>query len=429
MRLPDLRRIWRNVGLRMQPTNLTRTQRQNFLYTQADALGVGLVMAMHPFLPVFMARLGATNQQVGLLTAIPGFSGLALGLLMARFLETRTSIVPWYTGVRFVRLIGYGLIGVASLLIRSEQVIPLLLVLWFLLSIPAALLSVTYSVLMNAIAGPKGRFALLSRRWSTIGVTGAVMTVVAGQILDRLPFPLNYQLAFVGFAAVGASISFSASRRIKITDAPARPPRPLEAPLAERLKAYVGRILGERRFVAIVVKRSVYIFGSNLVTPLFALYYVRVLEATDAQISVIATVQKAILLVGYFVWTRLRDVRGSRFVLLSTTLAMSLYPALTAGTRRVAWMVVLVGVGAVFQAGLNLVFFDELMKTVPTEHAPTFVAVSKSLEHLLAIVGPILSTSLTGFIGLSGALLLGAAVRFCGFGLFLFGGKGKGQAA
>jgi hypothetical protein len=428
MPLPNLRETWRALRQRTAPRGLNARQRRNFLYTQVDALGVGLAMAMDPFLPVFLARIGATDQQIGMLSAIPGFAGLALGLVMARFLERRRSIVPWYSGARLIRLVGYGLIGVLSMMLSPSYAVLAILALWLLLSIPSSLLSVAYTVLMNAVAGPEGRYALLSRRWSIIGITGAVMTFVAGQILSRLPFPINYEISFMGFAAVGALISFAASRRIAIPESPPARPDPPSGSSLVRARSFAKHILAERRFVAIVGKRLVYIMGSYLVMPLFALWYVQVLDATDAQISLIAMTQRAVLLVGYFLWTRLRQVRGSRFVLLSTTLVMALYPALTAVTYRVSWMIVLAGVGGIFQAGINLVFFDELMKTVPVDESPTFVAVNQTLEHSLAIIGPLISTSLIASIGLSGALTLGAAFRFAGFMLFWLGGRKSGKA-
>lgn len=78
MPLRQLTALWRRLQLRRRPAGLTRTQRRNFFYIQIDALGGGLVMVVSPFLPVFLARLGATNRQVGLLSAIPGIAGLFL---------------------------------------------------------------------------------------------------------------------------------------------------------------------------------------------------------------------------------------------------------------------------------------------------------------------------------------------------------------
>lgn len=420
MRLTRFRGTWQRLRLRFQPAGLTKTQRRNFFFTQMDAVGVAVVMAVDPFLAVFLTRLGATNEQVGLLSALPGAAGIVLGLVVGGFLQTRKNIVPWYSVARFIRLISYAGVGIASLIFPPETAILLILGLWFLASIPQSLLNVAFSVLMSVMGGPRGRYRILSRRWSTIGVIGALMTIVVGQVLDRIPFPRNYQLSFILFAVTGAAISYVFSSRFSVPDNEPSETLASNERWRERLQGLVGLVWAERPFRRFVFKRLVYIMGSHLVMPLFALYYVRELQATDAQISIITTVQKATLLVGYYAWTRLRERRGPRFVLLATTLAMALYPAVTAATRDVWLMIVLAGLSSVFQAGINLVFFDELMRTVPEEHSPLFVSVVQTLQNVQAIIGPLVSTWLSGFIGLGGALLLGAGFRFLGFSLFLF---------
>ena len=427
MRSHQLLAPWRRMRLRNRPAGLTRRQRRNFFYTQMDALGVGLVMAVTPFLAVFLTRLGATNQQVGLLSAIPGMVGLFLGLAMAGFLQTRRNIVPWYSGARFIRLLTYGGVGLAALLLPAEYAISAILVMVLISSIPQALLSVAFSVMMNAIAGPEHRFTLLSRRWSTIAIIGAVMTLVVGQILDRVPFPLNYEIAFISFASVGAVISLVFSRHIDLPESEPDATFERGEPWMGQISDLAKAIWAEKPYVNIVFKRLVYIIGSHLVIPLFALYYVRELQATDAQISIISTAQRIMLLVGYYLWPRLRKRRGSRFVLLTTTFVMALYPALTAATHQVGVMIVLAGVASVFQAGVNLVFFDKLMETVPEEGGAMFVAVAQTLQALESIVGPLISTWLTAYIGLGGALILGTCFRLAGFGLF-FSDRGNRES-
>jgi hypothetical protein len=111
--------------------------------------------------------------------------------------------------------------------------------------------------------------------------------------------------------------------------------------------------------------------------------------------------------------------------LLSTTLLLSLYPIATAFTPYVGLLVVYAGVTAIFQAGLNLVFFDELMKTVPPEHSATFVAVDQTLQNLLVMIGPLLSTGLSGYIGIGGALIVSGLMRLLGCGLFFLGKEGR----
>jgi Na+/melibiose symporter-like transporter len=420
MQLPKRIRIFTT------PPGLTPTQRKNFFYTQMDALGVGLVNGAAPFLAVFLTRLGGTNFQVGLLSAMPGFTGLFLGLVIGRFLQTRPNIVPWYSRARIIVFSAYTLTGLISLILPQQHTIVAILVIWALASLPQAILSIAFSVVMNAVAGPEGRYALMSRRWSILGLTSAVMTMLAGQILDRLPFPTNYSIVFLIFS-MGGLVSFRFSSRMQVPALNTAGQTAAKTPLFQQFKHDLGLVWQRRPFVLMSSKRLVYIFGSTLVGPLFTLYYVRVINASDAWISAISTAQQAILLIGYSMWTRQQRKRGSRFILLSTTLALALYPIVTSITRQPWILVAYAGVAGIFQAGMNLVFFDEVMKTVPPEHSATFISVDQSAQNLLAMTAPLLSTALSGHIGIASALWIGAGVRLLAFGLFSFGSEGKGK--
>lgn len=64
-------------------------------------------------------------------------------------------------------------------------------------------LAVAFSVVMNAVAGPEGRYALLSRRWAIFGLTGVIVTFFITRVIDLLPFPLNHALMFMGLSVGG----------------------------------------------------------------------------------------------------------------------------------------------------------------------------------------------------------------------------------
>jgi hypothetical protein len=177
-------------------------------------------------------------------------------------------------------------------------------------------------------------------------------------------------------------------------------------------------ILQERPFLSFVGKQFVYQLGLSLALPLFPLYYVREVQATDTWIGIINSAQTAVLLVGFWFWTHQRQVRGARFVLLSTTLGLAIYPALVASTRSVHWIALYAGLAGVLQAGLNLVFFDELMKTVPEEHSPLFVSVALTSQHLSTAAAPLLGSLTADAIGLGGALVVSGVISLLGFGLF-----------
>lgn len=403
-------------------------QRKNFKYVQIDGIGIGLANAASPFLPVFLTRSGASNFEVGLLTSMPALTGLFFAILVGRFLQSRRQVVPWFSAARLMVVSSYAATGLAALIVPQEHLVKTVLFIWAVATLPQTVVAVAFSVVMNAVAGPLLRYDLMSRRWSILGVTTALTVAVVGQVLVLFDYPINYTVVFLGLS-VGGLISYYFSSRIDLPDA-VTPPPAAGLSAGERLRSYLRLVLGERDFVRFSIQRFVFLSGSMLAVPLFPLYFVRVVDASDAWIGAINTSQTAVLLVGYFLWTRSSKLRGSRFVLLRTTLGLALYPALVASTQRVELIALLAGVAGIFQAGLDLVFFDELMKTVPAEYSATFVSLAQSLQHLSAVVAPLLGTLLATHIGIGGALLVSAGLRLAGFGLFaLWRGERPAPAA
>src|SRR5678810_1310767 len=90
-------------------------QKRNFRYVQIDAVGVSISNVAAPFLPVFLTRLGASNFEVGLLSSMPGMTGLVLAIIVGRFLQTRKNIVPWYSLSRLMVILCYALTGILTL--------------------------------------------------------------------------------------------------------------------------------------------------------------------------------------------------------------------------------------------------------------------------------------------------------------------------
>src|ERR1043165_7830297 len=187
-------------------------QKRNFRYVQIDAIGVSISNVAAPFLPVFLTRLGASNFQVGLLSSMPGMTGLVLAIMVGRFLQTRRQIVPWYSLSRLMVILCYALTGILTISISEKFVIIATLAIWAFATIPQTALSVAFSVVMNAVARSEGRYALLSRRWAIFGLTGVVMTFFITRTIDLMVFPRNYELMFLGLS-LGGLISFYFSRR------------------------------------------------------------------------------------------------------------------------------------------------------------------------------------------------------------------------
>ena len=393
-------------------------QKKNFRYVQIDGAGVSISNIAAPFLPVFLTRLGATNFQVGLLTSMPGMTGLLLAIFVGRFLQSRKNIVPWYSVSRLLVILCFAFTGILALLIPANHVIFATLLIWAFATIPQTALAVAFSVVMNAVAGPAGRYALLSRRWIIFGFTGAVGTFIVIRVIDLVTFPLNYAIMFL-VLSLGGFISFYFSRRIQLPDQTTPPSLSSRGSMRESVGAFASLLKKNPAFVSFASKRFVYFSALVLGLPIMPLYLVRDVNATDGDIGAVSMAMSLVMLVGYFVWPLVSRRRNGRFVLLATTFGMMLYPALSASTTRIELIILFSGIAGFFQGGLDLVFFDELMKTVPDEHGATFVAIAQSMQYLSTIFAPLLGTWIAGYVGLGGALWFSAGLRLIGFLLFL----------
>ncbi len=396
---------------------LTEIQKRNFRYVQIDAIGVSISNISAPFLPVFLTRLGATNFQVGLLSSMPGVTGLILALIVGRFLQTRRNIVPWYSLARLMVISCYALTGLVTLVLPDRYTVNSTLAIWAFATLPQTALAVAFSVVMNAVAGPEGRYALLSRRWAIFGLTGVIGTFIVTRVINLVAFPLNYEIMFLGLS-LGGLFSFYFSSRISLPD---QTPPPLAAGESAyaTLKSYLALMRTAPAFISFSTKRFVYLSALALSAPIMPLFIVRQVNASDSQIGSINMTMTSVMLVGYFLWPRISRKISGRFVLLATSLGMVFYPALTAAFPVVGWIYIFAGIAGLFQSGLDLVFFDELMKTVPPEYSATFVSLAQSMQYLSAIAAPMLGTWLADYIGLGGALWLSAGLRLLGFFLFL----------
>src|SRR5688572_23507806 len=286
-------------------------QKRNFRYVQIDAVGVSISNVAAPFLPVFLTRLGATNFQVGLLSSMPGITGLVLAILVGRFLQTRSNVVPWYSLSRLLVISCYALTGLLTFVLSKEYAIIATLAIWAFATLPQTTLAVAFSVVMNAVAGPQGRYELLSRRWAIYGLTAVVVTFLVTRVIDLVEFPRNYELMFLGLS-VGGLISFYFSRRIQL---------PLQSPLVlapsrsawDSARNYLSLIRGAPAFTSFASKRFVYLSALALSQPILPLFFVREVKATDSEIGTITMAMTLVMLLGYFIWPRASRKYGGRF--------------------------------------------------------------------------------------------------------------------
>jgi MFS family permease len=398
------------------PGNATPDERHNFRVAYRESALIGFISAASTFLPVFLARLGASNLQVSLISALPSVTGVILAIPLGGLIQSRRNIIPWYSRGRLGNQLGYVVIALVAAVLPATIVIPGILATWTVVTIFSTVTSISFAVVMDATAGRRGRYELMSRRWSILGLMNALSLVLVGQALGWLAFPLNFEVIFAGLGLLGI-VAYRYATAIRVPDHPPDA-RHVGGPRLANLRDVLTRVREVPPFRGFVVRHFLYAAGASISVPLVPLFYVRVLNAPDSWIGFIGTTQALSLLVGYAIWRRASRWRDSRFVLTWSTIGAAVAPAALALTRDVAVAAAIAGIGAVFTAGVNLAIFDRMMSIVPKGYGITFTSVDTSFVYLAGIVGPLVASQLADYVGLAVALLAASIATLVGALLF-----------
>lgn len=388
----------------------------NWRVVQVDSVFIGIVTASGTFLPVFLLRLGASGNDIGLLTALPALTAFLLAIPFGRWLQGRRNIVPWYSRLRLAAWSSYAVMAAVAAVLPREQAIPVMLAVWALASLPSTAGLVAFPMVMDGAAGPGGRFDLLGRRWAIAGVSTSIAVAIGGQFLNAVPFPANFELLFVFVSLAGAG-SFLQSRRIVIPDQPPAPSS-APAPAPERLVGLWKLIVANRAFTRFELRSFVYTASLGLAMPLLPLFYVQTMAAPDAWIGIIGAALSAGGVLGYLVARQLARRRSGTIALLPSLLVGALAPAVLA---VVGWLPAVAAIAFVMglaTAGVQLALFDQFMRRIPSEHGVTFSAVDQSIQNLALVITPNIGGLLALALGVREALLVVAAVGFVAFALF-----------
>ncbi len=392
------------------------TQARNWRLVQADSMFIGIVNASSTFLPVFLLRLGASANDIGLLTALPALTAFLLAIPFGRMLQARGRIVLWYSRLRLAAWSSYALIAGAVALLPREDAVPIALLIWGLASLPSTAALVAFPLVMDGAAGPGGRFELLGRRWAIAGVSAIVAVTLGGQFLTAVSFPHNYE-ALLLIVTLGGFGSFLQSSRISIADH-VRTPEVEQAPRLERLRALWRVVTSNRPFVGYELRTLTYITSLGLALPVLPLFYVHDLAASDAWIGIIGAAGSAGSVLGYTTLRRVARSRGGTAILLPALIAAAATTALMSIVNWLPAVAVIAFAAGIAAAGAQLALFDRMMRTFPKELGVTFSSVDQSVQNFALVVSPTLAGVLAVALGSRQTLLLTGAVGFVAVALF-----------
>jgi MFS family permease len=372
------------------------------------------------FVTLFALAYGASNAQVGQLTAIASllaalsvFPGAwAVGALgrrkpivilagagVGRFLLLVWAFVPFF--IHNPRIAIWGIIIINALITFMSN-----------FGVPAWTSMVADIVPLDM----RGRY--FSSRNLIMNVMALVVVPVGGWLvtigngLPGLPFG-GYQLVFFLAFATGMVSTFSFQQIKENVDPNLRARRRRLLDTARTIKNTPG-------FMGFVISTFVWNIGLQIAGPFFNVYLVSKLGANITLVGLLTSVTSVFALITQPWWGRLTDRRGNIWILGMTGLLIPFLP-LAWAVVGAPWQVIFINIGAgILWTGYNLANFNLLLEMAPNEARADAAAFYQFVVAGAAILGPLAGGYLADAAGYKLIFVLSAAWRWLGVFAFLW---------
>jgi MFS family permease len=413
---------------------LPAEHRANFIHLYLDIAWYGVLSGSAiAFMSIFAARQGADGFQLGLLSAAPAVVNLVATLPAGQWLQSRplNRAVFWtsfWHRLVYLPWIFLPLLGSSTFQIWA------LIGLVLLMSLPGTFLAVGFNAMFASVVPPEWRSHVAGRRNALLAVCYMAASLLSGQLLDRLPAPLGYQIVF-GIGLFGGMMSSlhlwfirpsqtGGYQNGKSLGDRARPG--MMRSVGDGSRAGIGlRFFTRTRpgtqlrsrvlsgpFGPIVGLLFFFHLAQYLAIPIFPLYWVNHLHLTDTEISLGNAVFYATVFLGSTQLTRVTLRFQHKGVFLLGMITMSLYPALTAVTQNLTLFLITSAVGGVSWSLAGGAIANYMLERIPEGERPSHLAWYNLALNAAILLGSMLGPLFAQQIGLAAALGIAAVCRF-----------------
>ncbi|MBI3538610.1 MAG: MFS transporter [Chloroflexi bacterium] len=391
---------------------------QNAWNLYGDIFWFGVLFAVwQSFLSVFTIRLGGSDTHVGLLAALPALAAIFASIPGSRLVEREKKPLSVLLRAGALHRVGFLAIGFAPFFFAGNRA-DVVIIVFGLASVASAIANVAFTTMFARAVQPADRPRVVSLRNVLLGIATTATALIGGHFLDLVTFPTNYQFLFaIAFLASMLSIYYLARIRFAAkSDAP-------EALAQESrgARGFIAMLRAHPSYIQFTLAAIVIHLALFFSIPLYSIYWVRTLHATEGWVGLITTVQIATTIFFFPIWGRWSARLGNRATIALSGMAIAGYPLFTVLAPSLEWLLLVAFWGGAMSPGISIALFNGLLEVTPEKNRASFIAAFNTLVNIAAFLAPMFSSSLTGFISVPILLLIGAALRFIGAAMVMRG--------
>ena len=391
--------------------------RSNFTNLYLDIAWYGVLSGTAVnFLTVYATRLGASGLQIGLLTATAAIVNLFLAIPAGHWISKRhTGKAVFWSSVLF--RIGYLFWIPLPWLFNEQGQIWSLIVLTFLMAIPLTPLGVGFNALFAEAVPERFRARVAGIRNITFAIAYMLTSLIAGYILKNLDFPAGYQIIFA-IGVLGAAMSSYHLYHVKPLPeqiiAPPSDPIPVSDPRPSAPQGILAALridIWKTDFKKVLLALFLFHFAHYLSSPLYPLYYVRVLDLNDNNIGIGTALYYLTVLIASTQLSRIVHRFGNKRVTGWGVASMATYPIMLALSQNVFQFYGLSFVNGFLFALVNGAYANYMLENIPPDDRPSYLAWYTIMFNFAVLASSIVGPLVADGIGLVQALILFGVAR------------------
>lgn len=390
-------------------TNPKRTKYNNRINVMNAIFAAAALNLVSPFYSKYAQRLGGGDFHIALLTALPylvSFFAYIPGSLVFESLPDKKKTLC--TNMFIQKLF---LFAIACIPFFSGDHALIFVCLIGAMNFFGAISNMGYQALIGDIFEPQDRSMAMGRKNRASSIVGILMTLLGGQLLHHIPkndaevlnmYQIFYFMSFT-FALIETYLCY------QFQGVPT--PKKKKENTVELLRSVLRDIPRQKRYVMFVLAAGIFYIGWIGAQPLFSIYTIKILKATEGWLSLIAMTNALASILSYPKWAKLADKIGNPMTLTLAIIGMGITPLLYVMASRI-WMLVffniLIGISV---AGTTLCMFNILLEITPSENRTVYLAVYNTIIAVIAGISPLLFVRWMNLAGMTLALILAAIMR------------------
>lgn len=366
-----------------------------------------------PFAQKFIFRLDGSEFHVSLFNALPGMVAVFAiipGIVFMSRCANKKKITAIFFFLSRLFILSFALVPFVP-----EQYRPLAFVLLAgLMNFPE---SVSTTALQNFAAEAfheKHRAFAIASKNKYSALVSFISLLILGQIIERLGTTdskaiIIYQLFFVAAFLLGI---YEIAELMKI-----RENKTEEADKID-IKSSLHEIYRNKRFIAFLSCSLLFHFGWQMGWPLFSIYQIKYLGATEAWITVSNVSSGIAMFVSYGYWERLITKKGNCYAIAMATTGMAVTPIMFAWSPNLYVLTVAGIIMGFFTSGTTTTVLSSLLNAAPEKNRLMYVAVHATLTNVTLAVAPLFGDIVLRHSNIYIALYIVAIARFIGSSAF-----------